>query len=162
MIMAACSLVFTLVLSFNAGSIPCLEVFKKTAVENSTVRNDEKIALEMLYAKEKLETQKSESYFMLKNAVDDLAKENIFTNFNELQAHIFAGFESSEFCKDSKPHKIAGQIIRIAKKKIKESRIEERDIAKLFNPESKKEIAQSLEFDSLREPSGREPKKQSK
>lgn len=162
MIMALSSLLFTLVISLNSWAIPCLEVFKKTAVENSSVRNDEKIALEMLYSKDKLEVQKSESYFMLKNAVEDLAKDNVYTNFNELQAHIFAGFENGEFCKDSKPHKIAGQIIRIAKKKIKESRIEERDIAKLFNPESKKEIAQSLEFDSLREPSGREPKKKNK
>jgi hypothetical protein len=160
--MALSSLVISLVFSFNAWSIPCLEAFKRFAIENKASRNDEKIALEMLYAKDKLEIQKSESYFMLKNAVDDLAKDNIYTNFNELQAHIFAGFEAGEFCKDAKPHKIAGQIIRIAKKKIKESRIEERDIAKLFNPDSKKEIAQSLEFDSLREPSGREPKKQNK
>ncbi|MFZ4713366.1 MAG: hypothetical protein ACOYL6_06630 [Bacteriovoracaceae bacterium] len=146
--------------SLQAWCSPCLEAYKRVAIENRASRNDEKIALEMLYAEDSLSIIKSESYYFINNAIKDLANDKIKTSFSELQAHIYAGFLSGEFCKDTKPRKSAGQIIRIAKSQVKDMRYEERGIAKIFLPAPPKSIADSLSFDSQRKPSGRVTQKQ--
>jgi hypothetical protein len=126
----------SLLLSFHLQASPCFEAYKRFAKKNTDARNDELIALEMLLDDQTLEMKKTESYYFLKNAVYDLSKDKIDTTYAELKAHIYQGFDTGAFCNkggpELKPIKTAGQIIRLAKKRVKESYEYRHEVAKTF------------------------------
>lgn len=86
---------------------------------SSDYRNDEKIALELLYSEDILRIVEGEAYAMLTHLQHNLQRKNINKSISEIQQVIKEGFKTSEFCKDGKITKRAGQIIRFAKKELK-------------------------------------------
>lgn len=136
-----------------AYAVPCLEYYRKKAEQNNKLpqRNEEKITLEMLLEEKVLEAMNTESYYFLKNAVKSLEKKKIETNIKELQAHIYAGFKKAKFCKDGKPNKTAGQIVRYIKNEVEDHWYERQRYAKiLFSPGENKEKKDQLDFNKER------------
>lgn len=87
------------------------------------VRNDEQIALELLNDEFILKLTDSEAYHMLTHLQDKFSRKEITLTIPEIQEYIKQGFADYEFCKDGKPNKRAGQIVRYAKRQIKDEKI---------------------------------------
>jgi hypothetical protein len=136
-------IIFVLILTSQvAYAVPCLEYYRRKAEENNKKpeRNDEKIAIEMLLDEKLLEAMNTESYYFLKNALKKLEKDKVESNFKEIQAHIYAGFKKAKFCKDGKPHKSAGQIIRYAKDEVEDHWFERLRYAKILFEKQKPQL----------------------
>lgn len=86
-------------------------------------RNDEQIALELLNSEDILKITESEAYNMLTHLQNKLERKNITATIAQIQKVIKQGFAENEFCKDGKVKKRAGQIIRYAKKELKNEKI---------------------------------------
>ena len=83
--------------------------------------------------------------------LDCLEKKKIETSIKELQAHIYAGFKKAKFCKEGKPNKTAGQIVRYIKNEVEDHWYERQRYAKiLFGPGEIKEKKDQLDFNKER------------
>lgn len=91
--------------------------------EHYEYRNDEQIALELLYSEDILRVIDSEAYRMLTHLQEKFDRKDMKVSITDIQKLVKQGFDENEFCKDGKPKKSAGQIIRYAKKELKNQKI---------------------------------------
>lgn len=92
--------------------------------QNTTVyRNDEQIAVELLNDEMIMKITEGEAYEMITHLQKKFHRKNLDLSVTDIQKYIKQGFEDGEFCKDGKPNKRAGQIIRYAKRQIKDEKI---------------------------------------
>lgn len=117
--------------------------------EHYEYRNDEQIALELLYSEDILRITDGEAYKMLTHIQEKLSDKDNKVSIADIQKYIKQGFLDSEFCKDGKVKKSAGQIIRYAKRELKNQRI----MDKPRNPSPPKQLAD--DFNSERDVAGK-------